>query len=144
MGANQPVATDQDVLRLLKQAAADEGATAWIVGGYVRDKLLGRPHPDPDVVVERGSAPALAQRFARLAGAPPPVIFERFGTAQVTVPGHIVEFVSARAESYPPDSRKPVVRPASLGQASRISGVTPAAIAILRMHIRRGTMNAER
>jgi len=113
MGTNQPVA-DQEVLRLLKQAAADEGATAWIVGGYVRDKLLGRPHPDPDVVVEHGSAPTLAQRFAELAGAPPPVIFERFGTAQVTVPGHIVEFVSARAESYPPDSRKPVVRSASL------------------------------
>ena len=31
------------------------------------------------------------------------------------------------------------VRPASLGQASRIPGVTPAAIAILRMHVRRGT-----
>jgi len=113
MGTNQPV-TDRDVLRRLKQAAAEEGARAWIVGGYVRDKLLGRPHPDPDVVVEHGSAPNLAQRFARLAGAPPPVIFERFGTAQVTLPGHIVEFVSARAESYPPDSRKPVVRPASL------------------------------
>ncbi len=113
MGPNQPV-TDHDVLRLLKQAAADEGARAWIVGGYVRDKLLGRPHPDPDVVVEHGSAPRVAERFARLAGAPPPVIFERYGTAQVTVPGHIVEFVSARAESYPPDSRKPVVRSASL------------------------------
>ena len=39
------------------------------------------------------------------------------------------------------------VRPISLGQASRIPGVTPAAIAILRMHLRRGsrgTMNAER
>jgi tRNA uridine 5-carboxymethylaminomethyl modification enzyme len=30
------------------------------------------------------------------------------------------------------------VRPASLGQASRIPGVTPAAVAILRMHLRRG------
>jgi poly(A) polymerase len=112
MGAHQPVA-GEDVLRLLKQAAAEEGVSAWIVGGYVRDKLLGRPHPDPDVVVEHGDATRLAQRFAGLAGAPPPVIFERFGTAQVTVPGHIVEFVSARAESYPADSRKPVVRPAS-------------------------------
>ena len=114
MGAHQPVISDQEVLRLLKQATSDEGAQAWVVGGYVRDKLLGRPHPDPDVVVAGGSAPQLARRFAELAGAPPPAIFERFGTAQVTVPGHMVEFVSARSESYPPDSRKPVVRPASI------------------------------
>jgi tRNA uridine 5-carboxymethylaminomethyl modification enzyme len=31
------------------------------------------------------------------------------------------------------------VRPASLGQASRIPGVTPAAVAIIRMHLRRGS-----
>ena len=102
------------MLGLLEQAARDLDVKAWVVGGYVRDKLLGRPHSNPDVVVERGDAPALARHFAELAGAPPPVTFERFGTAQVTLPGHIVEFVSARAESYPPDSRKPVVRPASL------------------------------
>jgi tRNA uridine 5-carboxymethylaminomethyl modification enzyme len=37
------------------------------------------------------------------------------------------------------------VQPASLGQASRIPGVTPAAVAILRMHVRRGgNMNEER
>ena len=118
MGADKPV-TDSEVLRLLKQGAEDERATAWIVGGYVRDKVLGRPHPDPDVVVEGGLALQLARRFAELAGAPQPAIFERFGTAQVTVPGHIVEFVSARAESYPPDSRKPVVRPASLEEDIR-------------------------
>jgi poly(A) polymerase len=118
MGAHQPVA-DGEVLRLLKQAALDVGAKAWIVGGYVRDRQLGRPHPNPDVVVAEGSSAELARHFAELAGAPPPVIFERFGTAQVTVPGHIVEFVSARAESYPADSRKPVVRPASLEEDIR-------------------------
>ena len=118
MGADQPVTdtavSDGDLLRLLRQAAQEVGAGAWVVGGYVRDKLLGRTHPNPDVVVENGRGHDLAVRFAELAGAPPPVVFERFGTAQVTVPGHIVEFVSARSESYPPDSRKPDVRPASL------------------------------
>jgi poly(A) polymerase len=120
MGADQPVGkadsqlNDDELLSLLKQAAAAENVRAWVVGGYVRDKLLGRPHPNPDVVVEDGGGERLAERFAQIAGARPPVIFERFGTAQVVVPGHIVEFVSARAESYPPDSRKPVVRPASL------------------------------
>jgi poly(A) polymerase len=122
MGADQPVGSsepdqelsDDELLRLLKQAAAEERVRAWVVGGYVRDKLLGRPHPNPDVVVEEGGGQRVAERFAQIAGARPPVIFERFGTAQVVVPGHIVEFVSARAESYSSGSRKPVVRPASL------------------------------
>jgi tRNA uridine 5-carboxymethylaminomethyl modification enzyme len=34
------------------------------------------------------------------------------------------------------------VRPVSLGQASRIPGVTPAAISIVRMHLRRGSNHA--
>jgi poly(A) polymerase len=120
MGAHQPVTvSDEELLRLLKQAAADLDAQAWVVGGYVRDKLLDRPHPNPDVVVERGDALKLAQRFAELAGAGPPVMFERFGTAQATLPGHLVEFVNARAESYAPDSRKPDVRPATLDEDLR-------------------------
>ena len=69
MGADQPVEaarglSDSGLLRLLKQAAAEEGVKAWVVGGYVRDKLLGRPHPNPDVVVEDGGGERLAERFA--------------------------------------------------------------------------------
>ena len=118
MGTDQPVA-DEQLLELLKQAAATVGVRAWVVGGYVRDKLLGRPHPNPDVVVEDGDAHSLAEEFARLAGAPPPVTFERFGTAQVALHGHLVEFVTARAESYAPDSRKPDVRRATLEEDLR-------------------------
>jgi poly(A) polymerase len=117
--AEPPALNDEELLQLLKQAAAELGAKAWVVGGYVRDKLLDRPHPNPDVVVERGDALKLGERFAELAGADPPVIFERFGTAQVTLPGHLVEFVNARAESYAPDSRKPDVRPATLDEDLR-------------------------
>ena len=118
MGADQPVA-EKELLRLLRQAASELRVKAWIVGGYVRDKLLGRGPTDPDVVVEGDQALELATRFAELAGAPPPVTFERFGTAQVTVPGRLVEFVSARAESYAADSRKPDVRPATLEEDLR-------------------------
>jgi poly(A) polymerase len=118
VGANQPV-DDRQLLGLLKRAAADQGAKAWIVGGYVRDRLIDRTHEEIDVVVEDGGAPQLAERFAGLAGAGPPVTFERYGTAQVTLPGHLVEFVSARSESYAPDSRKPQVRPATLEEDLR-------------------------
>ena len=119
MGAHQPVITEQQLLGLLKRAASDLRVKAWIVGGYVRDKLLGRPHLNPDVVVEDGDALELAKRFAHLAGAPPPVTFERFGTAQVALPGRLVEFVTARAESYAPESRKPDVRRATLEEDLR-------------------------
>jgi poly(A) polymerase len=121
MGADQPVTPldEAALMGLLKQAAAAEGVQAWVVGGYVRDKLLGRPHPNPDVVVEDGDALSLARRFAELAGAQPPVTFERFGTAQVTLTGHLVEFVTARAESYATDSRKPSVRRATLDEDLR-------------------------
>jgi poly(A) polymerase len=86
---------------------------AWAVGGYVRDHLLKRPHPDLDVVVA-GDALELATRFAELVGARKPVLFPRFGTAQVTWGDRLVEFATARAESYAPDSRKPAVRPAPI------------------------------
>ena len=123
MGADQPVTQhpvpDEEIRRLLKQAASELGAGVWIVGGYVRDHLLGRPHPDMDVVVEDGKGFVVAARFAELAGAREPAVFERFGTAQVTLPGHLVEFVSARAESYDPSSRKPDVRPATLEEDLR-------------------------
>ena len=125
MGPHQPVGSstepiaERELLDVLQRAAAELGVKAWIVGGYVRDKLLHRPHPNPDVVVENGDALSLARRFAELAGAPPPVTFERYGTAQVTLPGHLVEFVTARAESYAPDSRKPDVRPATLEEDLR-------------------------
>ena len=99
---------------LLRRAADEMGVRAWAVGGYVRDSLLGRSHPDLDVVVEDGRALELAERFAALAGARRPALFPRFGTAQVTWGKRLVEFVSARAESYTPDSRKPFVRPASV------------------------------
>ena len=118
MGADQPV-DDRELLRLLKRAAEDQGVKAWVVGGYVRDHLLGRTQPDLDVVVEEGGALQLAERFAELAGAGPPITFERYGTAQVTLPGHLVEFVSARSESYAIDSRKPDVRPATLEEDLR-------------------------
>jgi poly(A) polymerase len=118
MGAHQPV-EEKHLLGLLQRAATELGAKAWIVGGYVRDRLLGRPHLDLDLVVEDGDALEMAQHVSKLAGAPPPVTFERFGTAQVTLPGRLVEFVNARAESYAPDSRKPDVRRATLQEDLR-------------------------
>jgi poly(A) polymerase len=88
----------------------------YLVGGYVRDKLLGRPLPsDVDLVLE-GDALALAQFLYEHGVADhPPVTYPRFGTAMVHVGELTVELVTARAESYHDTSRKPAkVEPATL------------------------------
>ncbi|MBO0745789.1 MAG: CCA tRNA nucleotidyltransferase, partial [Candidatus Dormibacteraeota bacterium] len=100
---------------LLRRVAPETGAEIWVVGGYVRDRLLHlNSHQDLDVVVVGAPAGAVATRFAQLAGAPPAVTFPRFGTAQVTWDGRQFEFVGARRESYREDSRKPDVEQATL------------------------------
>jgi poly(A) polymerase len=115
MGSSQPLRLPPEpVFEHLRKAAAELGVRAWVVGGYVRDRLLERRHPDLDVVVEDGKGLEMAQHFAELVGARRPALFERFGTAQVDLVGQRIEFVSARSESYRPDSRKPDVRPASI------------------------------
>lgn len=88
----------------------------YLVGGYVRDKLLGRPLPnDLDLVLE-GDALELAQWLHEHGiAAHAPVLYPRFGTAMVTVAGVPIELVTARAESYRAESRKPIqVEPATL------------------------------
>lgn len=78
----------------------------FLVGGAVRDLLLGRPRTDVDLVVE-GDAAALAKR---LGGAE--VEHERFGTVKVEVEGHELDIASARTETYPEPGALPVVGPA--------------------------------
>ena len=119
MGADERLAGPIDpIFAVLKAAAGAAGARAFVVGGYVRDRLLGLRQPDIDVVVE-GDALKLAEEFAGRAGAPAPVVFERFGTAQVRSGDRLLEFASTRLESYAPDSRKPAVSPASLEEDLR-------------------------
>ncbi len=118
MGAREPLATDP-AFPFLARAAEAAGARAWAVGGYVRDRLLERPQSELDVVVVDGRGPELAAAFARLTGSAPPVVFERFGTAQVMWRERAIEFASARSESYRPDSRKPEVKSASIDEDLR-------------------------
>ncbi len=97
------------------------GGRCCIVGGFVRDLLLGRPAiTDVDVVVEGAPAVRAAEWLRRRWRGPERVVeFERFGTARVSFPDQsggrlTVEFVRARSEAYRPDSRKPEVRPGTV------------------------------
>src|SRR5687767_2017486 len=72
----------------------------YVVGGYVRDLILGRPSKDIDFVCV-GSGIALAQKVAQAMGPDVHVaIFKSFGTAQIVFDDLELEFVGARKESY--------------------------------------------
>ncbi len=105
----------EDVLEAIGASASALGIEAYLVGGFVRDRLLGGP-PSKDidlVTVDIDPMPLLAA-VATGFGWHPPERFERFGTAQIRGPGYIVEGVRARAERYDPESRNPDVRPGTL------------------------------
>ncbi len=86
----------------------------WMVGGCVRDELLGLAHSNDFDLVTRGSSAELAHLlFDRGVSSIPPVTYERFGTAMVRVDDINIEIVTARKESYDGESRKPTVQAAT-------------------------------
>jgi tRNA nucleotidyltransferase/poly(A) polymerase len=104
---------------VIEEEAAKLSTRALLVGGYVRDRLLERTCKDVDVVVEGGRGTEVAEAVARRLQVRRPVVFERFGTSQLTAGDFVIEFVSARAESYASGSRKPDVKPATLEEDVR-------------------------
>ena len=96
------------IFGIISEEARRMGVRAYVIGGYVRDHILGRPSKDIDVVVE-GDGTALARRVGERTGSHV-AVFARFGTAMIrSSEGEEVEFVGARKESYSKDSRKPNV-----------------------------------
>ena len=113
----------------LAQAAAHVGQPAYVIGGFVRDYLLGHPGTDVDVVTV-GSGAELARAFAQAVGASDLVVYENFGTALVVAGEWKVEFVGARRESYRKDSRKPLVEDGSLEDDQRRRDFTINALSL--------------
>ncbi len=97
------------VFKLVAEATAQTGQPAWVVGGWVRDLLLGRKSKDIDIVVE-GSGIDLATSIANSVNQTDKLkVFKNFGTAMLKIDDWEIEFVGARQESYRADSRKPIV-----------------------------------
>lgn len=100
---------ERPIFELLGATAQDLGSAAYVIGGFVRDRILDRDTKDIDIVCV-GSGIALAEAFAkRLTPVPKVIVYKRFGTAMLQTNGLELEFVGARKESYRADSRKPTV-----------------------------------
>lgn len=105
---------ERKLFELVARCGRELGAPAYVIGGYVRDRLLGRPTKDIDIVCV-GDGIRLAEALAsKLYPAPKIVVYRRFGTAMLHYEGIEIEFVGARKESYQMDSRKPDVEEGSL------------------------------
>lgn len=81
---------------------------AFIIGGVVRDIILGRKNTDVDILVI-GDGPKYAAQFAEVLGVKDVIIYRNFGTAHFVFDDYKIEIVGARKESYNRQSRKPDV-----------------------------------
>lgn len=107
-----------EILEKIAGAASELNVPAYLIGGFVRDKILNRKTKDADIVCV-GDGIELAHKVAdKFIPKPKVSFFKNFGTAQIKI--HIkdepfeIEFVGARKESYNRDSRNPVVTAGTL------------------------------
>lgn len=113
MGEDFSKYLDKPIFKVVSEVCNENGLSAFVIGGYVRDLILKRPSKDIDIVV-LGSGLDLAQKVADKLSISKVQYFKNFGTAMFLYEGDDVEFVGARKESYTRDSRKPIVENGSL------------------------------
>jgi len=121
---------EEKIINTISQASDLLQMPAYLVGGFVRDRLMDRSTKDIDVVCI-GSGIALAEQVAQLLKPKPKVTsYSRFGTAMLKYNEVEVEFVGARRESYSRDSRKPLVEDGTLEDDQNRRDFTINALAI--------------
>jgi poly(A) polymerase len=119
----------------IAEAAARMQTEVFVIGGFVRDKIIGRPTNDADIVCI-GNAIDLANEVAAYYNPMPAVsFFKNFGTAHFKIQQPDdqmldVEFVGARRESYRASSRKPDIVPGTLEDDQNRRDFTINALAI--------------
>jgi poly(A) polymerase len=109
-----------------------ENVKGYVIGGWVRDCILKRDHPDKDIdIVVIGNGIDIARKTASKLNPRLKVsVFKNFGTAMFRHNEYEIEFVGARKESYERGSRKPVVQDGSLEDDQKRRDFTINALAI--------------
>jgi tRNA nucleotidyltransferase (CCA-adding enzyme) len=119
-GATESIAEKLDELEHLRpvfeavQAVSEPFEGVYLVGGAVRDVLMGEPNFDVDIAVE-GDGIAFGEALAEALGGRA-VPHDRFGTAIVVYEGGRVDVATARTEFYDSPGALPTVEQASIRQ----------------------------
>ena len=123
---------EERIFEIVSRVADREHVEAYVIGGYVRDHIMGREHPDKDIdIVVLGDGVAMAKATAAEINPDIKVtVFKTFGTAMFRYRNYDIEFVGARKESYRKNSRKPTVSPGSLEDDQNRRDFTINALAI--------------
>ena len=123
---------DDRIFEIVARVADRENVEVYVIGGFVRDHILGRVHPDKDIdIVVLGDGPEMARAVAKEISRDIRVtVFKTFGTAMFRYENYDIEFVGARKESYSADSRKPSVIPGTLEDDQNRRDFTINALAI--------------
>jgi putative nucleotidyltransferase with HDIG domain len=110
------ICLNDKIFETLSSVVTSENVQAYVIGGWVRDCLLKRDHPDKDIdIVVIGSGIEIAKKAARKIRPGIKVsVFKNFGTAMFRDQEYEIEFVGARKESYDRNSRKPIVEDGTL------------------------------
>lgn len=126
------ICLNDKIFETLSEVVTAENARAFVIGGWVRDCLLNRDHPEKDIdIVVIGSGIEIARKCARRIGPHIRVnVFKNFGTAMFRWADYEIEFVGARKESYNRGSRKPVVEDGTLEDDQQRRDFTINALAI--------------
>jgi poly(A) polymerase len=128
-------ATELLLFQRISEAAAQMQMEVYVIGGFVRDKIIGRSTSDIDFVCI-GNAIELADEVAvKFVPRPMVSVFRNFGTAHFKIPDKDdymidIEFVGARKESYRSVSRKPDIAPGTLEEDLNRRDFTINALAI--------------
>ena len=118
------------IFEQISDVAANLNMPCYIIGGFVRDKIIGRSVKDIDIVCI-GDGIDLANAYAATLKPKPKVaFFKNFGTAQIKLPDFEIEFVGARKESYQHDSRKPAIEIGTIEDDQNRRDFTMNALAI--------------
>lgn len=120
-------ASFRDFFRKIGELAEAQGSHAYIVGGFVRDLLLGEPSVDVDLMISKDSPQFFKhvhsswdEHFPELPKPSKPIVFKRFQTGKLPFKEElfsgldVLDFSTARKEHYSGSGAVPEISDGSL------------------------------